>query len=187
MVVVFNHCLQRDREAGIISGVGFGLAATVLALVSYLGLSSLRNVVPNLDALMFAISGSILIWFGCKISVRVTTDLNSAQPASQKSSLMAAFFAAFMLNISNPKALALLTGIYGGPLAQITATEAGFFIFFCMVFEFVWYYVLVTLFFNFNLTSLSPTFTYRLSILTKILLCGVGIYLLVQAMIGFVR
>ncbi|MGJ8626377.1 MAG: LysE family translocator [Sulfitobacter sp.] len=181
MVLVFNHSLKGDRRAGVVSGLGFGLAATVLALASYLGLASLRSFDFNLDGIMYAISGSILIWFSYKLSIgssEISADMG-ARPARTTDGTN--FSAAFLLNISNPKALALLTGIYGGPLASITTTEAAFFIIFCMILEFVWYYFLVALFVRLGASKLSQKFIKRLSLITNCLLGAAGAYLLWQA------
>ena len=185
MILVFNHALRRDREAGIVSGVGFGIAATILAILSYLGISSLHHVAFNLEAVMYAISGMLLLWFSFKLSKEASTIRSSLGFAPPTTSIWTSFSTAFLLNISNPKALALLTGIYGGPLASIELTEAVFFMVFCMLLEFLWYYLLIDLFLRFDPVKIGEKFYNRLSRITNFLLAALGAFLIWQAVALF--
>ncbi len=184
MVIVYNYSVQKNATASVLSGVGYGIAATVLAILSYIGISALKDKIPHLEEIMFIVSGSLLIWFGCKI--KIVTDLQNTDHKKQTKGI-SYLFSAFMLNISNPKAIALLTSIYGGILAAILPYEAVVFILFCFLLEVIWYYILWRIFSSDFIVGVSSKFISKITYISKTLLIVMGGYFLIHSMVALIN
>lgn|GEM_PF-6843228 len=185
MIVVFNLSMSHARKEAIVSGVGFGIAATCLAIASYVGIGTLKGHVPHLDQIMFLVSGVMLLWFGIRTGAPADLGLGDAGTPSRVPSQLMVFVSSFLLNISNPKALALLAGIYGGPLSVITYLEAAIFMTFCLAFEIVWYYFLTMVFASKLTVKFTVNLISKLMVAAKYLLIGFGVYLISQAFWGW--
>ena len=180
MVIVYNYSIQKKYNASILSGVGYGFAATTLAALSYVGVSALKDKFVYFEEVMFMISGALLIWFGYK--VKIIRDLNENFHKEKSDDILSYILAAFMLNILNPKAIALLTSIYGGILAQISLFEAILFMCFCLMLEVVWYYILYHIFSSRIMIALSSRFISKITYLSKVLLIIMGGYFLLHSL-----
>ena len=180
MVVVYNHSVQRKYNASILTGVGCGLAATTLAALSYVGVSAVKDKFVNFEEFMFIASGLLLIWFGLK--VKIIKDLNESIPLQDDLNAMSYLASAFMLNLFNPKALALFTTIYGGVLLGISLFEAVLFMLFCLVLEIVWYYMLYHIFSSDVMIQLSGKFIAKITYTSKTLLLAMGGYFLLHSL-----
>lgn len=179
MVIIYNYSIQKNYNASILSGVGYGVAATVLATLSYFGVSTLKDRFIYFEEIMFLISGALLIWFGCK--VKILNNLNSKYRMEETTSNFSYIFSAFMLNISNPKAIALLSSIYGSLLSNIDSFEAALFICFCLFFEIFWYYMLYNVFSSRIAIELSSKFILKITHLSRALLIAMGGYFLIRS------
>ena len=179
MVIVYNYSVQKNSSASILSGFGYGAAATVLAVLSYLGVSALKDRFVYFEEVMFVISGSLLVWFGFQI--KIIKELSDNFHKSKEASSVSYIFSAFMLNVSNPKAIALLTSIYGGVLSNINPYEAIVFILFCFLLEIVWYYMLSHIFSSNLVIDVSSKYIAKITYVSKMLLIMMGGYFLIYS------
>ena len=74
MVIVYNYSIQKKYNVSVFSGVGYGIAATVLAALSYFGVSTLKDKFTYFEEIMFMISDTLLVWFGCRIKTISSLD-----------------------------------------------------------------------------------------------------------------
>lgn len=181
MVIVYNYSVQKKYSASVFSGVGYGIAATALAALSYFGVSALKDKFTYFEEIMFMISGSLLIWFGCK--VKIISNLNNSYHMKENTNNFSYVLSAFMLNISNPKAIALLSSIYGGLLFGISFFEAVLFACFCLMLEIFWYYMLYNIFSSRIMIGLSSKFILKITYLSKTLLIAMGGYFVIHSIL----
>lgn len=144
MVIVYNYSIQKKYNVSVFSGVGYGIAATVLAAFSYFGVSALKDKFTYFGEIMFMISDTLLVWFGCRI--KTISSLGSSHQTEENTNNFLYILSVFMLNISNPKVIALLSSIYGGFLFGISFFEAVLFACFCLILKIFWYYMLYNIF-----------------------------------------
>ena len=179
MLIVYNYSVQKKYTASVFSGFGYGLAATTLAALSYIGVSALEDKIIHFEEFMFIVSGSLLIWFG--IRIKIIEDLNEGIHFHDDLNGVSYIVSAFMLNIFNPKAIALLTSIYGGVLLNISLFEAILFMIFCLILEIVWYYILYHIFSSNIMIGLSAKFISKITYASKTLLIAMGGYFLIHS------
>ena len=179
MLIVYNYSVQKKYTASVFSGFGYGLAATTLAALSYIGVSALEDKIIHFEEFMFILSGSLLIWFG--IRIKIIENLNEFINFHDDLNKISYIASAFILNIFNPKAISLLTSIYGGILLNINIFEAILFMIFCLIIEIVWYYILYHIFSSNIMIGLSAKFISKITYASKILLIAMGGYFLIHS------
>lgn len=181
MVIVYNYSIQKKYNASVFSGVGYGIAVTVLATLSYFGMSALKDKFTYFEEIMFMISGTLLVWFGCR--VKIINSLGSSHHTEENTNNFSYILSAFMLNISNPKAIALLSSIYGGLLFGISFFEAALFACSCLILEIFWYYMLYNIFSSRIMIGLSSKFILKITYLSKTLLIAMGGYFVIHSIL----
>ena len=86
-----------------------------------------------------------------------------------------------MLNIFNPKAIALLTSVCDSVLLQTNLFEAILFMIFCLILEIIWYYILYYIFSSNIMIGLSAKFISKITYASKTLLIAMGGYFLIHS------
>jgi threonine/homoserine/homoserine lactone efflux protein len=176
---VFNYAVQGQARATILSGAGFALGATILAVASFLGVAAIKDRVSHIEDVMLMVSGTLLIWFAYKLHITETLNGLKRRPDHSGGRYLTA---ACMLNLANPKAIALLTSIYGGVLANIHLHEVIAFMVACLLLEIIFYTILFTLFSSKLVVGMSGLFLPKIAIASRIILFCMGAFFIVNSM-----
>ncbi len=121
-LMAVRSSVSNGRRAGIATGLGLGLMASLWTLAALLGMDALFALFPWAFAAL-KIGGAVyLIYLAIKTWRGATTPLNDAQKARGR-----AFFDGFLVNLGNPKsvlfAAAVLVVIFP---PNLTAAEIAF-------------------------------------------------------------